>query len=69
LAEINDEIASLKEVIAQSKVSVKQEKDIVQKISQLENLLPFATQYDNMKKVTLNLCSIRNLTRYSKMHL
>lgn len=39
-------MASLKETLSDAKVSVKQEKDIVQRISQLESILPHAAQLD-----------------------
>ena len=51
LTEINDELSGMKDVLQNQNVSVKQEKDIVQKIAQLESLLPFATQYDVLKAV------------------
>lgn len=46
LAQINEELDSLKSVLSHSRVSVKEEKDIVQRISVLEAVIPHATQLD-----------------------
>lgn len=42
LASIESEITHLKDLLSNAKVSVKEEKDIVSKISQLEAVMPYA---------------------------
>jgi len=41
----------MKDLLSNAKISVKEEKDTVAKISQLESVIPFAVQYDEYQKV------------------
>ena len=53
--QLRAEIKDFKDQISDNKLSIKQEKDIVNKISQLELILPHAAQNDEIQKVT-TLC-------------